>query len=442
MTTIFSRRRFHVALAAGTATAASTRRVLGANDRVRVGFIGVGNRGMQLIDAFRTLADVEPVALCDVHRSTLEKANARFDGRLETHGDFRRLLDRKDLDAVVIATPDHWHALQMIAACRAGKDVYVEKPLSMTVHEGRRMVQVARETGRVVQVGLHRRSSPLYADVAGLVRGDLLGKVTVSRCHYVNNMFPRGIGRATPSDPPADLDWNMWLGPRPARPFQENIAPYKFRWWHLYSSQIANNGVHFIDVARWLTGDEAPLRIAALGGRFAVDDDRTIPDTLQVTFELPGGRLLVFGLHEANGNPMLPYPGWCELRGTQGTAYVDESAVKVIPEKGGQFQDHAPRLEPREIRSPEVAVNAKGNANLSLTARHARNFVDCIRSRTTPACDVEVGHRSTTFALLANIALATKSCLEWDAEAERCVGNDEANRLLHYDYRPPWTLDR
>jgi predicted dehydrogenase len=427
--------------AIGALTALASRRVLGANERVRVGFIGVGNRGSQLIDAFLEHEGVEPVAVCDVQQSTREKAAARLAGRVETYGDFRRLLDRQDIDAVVIATPDHWHALQTIAACRAGKDVYVEKPLSMTVHEGRRMVQVARETQRIVQVGLHRRSAPLYAETAGLVRRGMIGKVTVSRCYHLSNMFPAGIGRAVAKAAPADIDWDMWLGPRPERPFQDNIAPYKFRWWEHYSSQIANNGVHFIDVARWLTGDEAPLRIAALGGRYAVDDDRTIPDTLETTFELPGGRLLVFGQYEANGNPMLPHPGWCELRGTQGTAYVGETVVKVIPEKGGQFQDHAPRLEPREIRTEGLAVDGRGNANLALTARHAGNFLDCTRSRAVPACDVEVGHRSTSFAILANIALATKSCLEWDAVAERFVGNDEADRLLHYEYRAPWTLD-
>ncbi|MFM7034761.1 MAG: Gfo/Idh/MocA family protein [Planctomycetia bacterium] len=436
-----SRRGFAASVAAGV-TAAASRRVVGANDRVRVGFIGVANRGTQLIDAFRQLPDVEPTALCDVDKSALAMANARFDGALDTYGDFRHMLDRKDIDAVVVATPDHWHALQTIAACRAGKDVYVEKPLSMTVYEGRRMVQVARETKRVVQVGLHRRSSPLFAEVAGLVRDDLLGKVTVSRGYHLSNMFPSGIGRATSADPPADLDWDMWLGPRPARPFQENIAPYKFRWWDLYSSQMANNGVHSIDIARWMTGDEAPLRIVALGGRYAVDDDRTIPDTLETTFELPGGRLLVFGQYEANGNPMLPHPGFCELRGTRGTAYFQESAVRVIPEKGGQFQQRGPRMEPREILAPDIALDAKGNANLSLTARHARNFIDCMRSRELPACDVEVGHRSTCFALLANIALATKSCLEWNAATERFVGNDAANALLHYEYRKPWSLDR
>src|SRR5208282_5989710 len=270
---------------------------------------------------------------------------------------------------------------------------------------------------------------------------DGIGKITVSRCYQLSNMYPNGIGKAAPSDPPADLDWQMWLGPRDDRPFQATIAPYKFRWWMPYSSQIANNGVHFLDAIRWMTGDLAPSRICALGGRFAVDDDRTIPDTMEATFETPAGRLVVFGQYEANGNPAMAQPGWCELRGTQGTAYVNESTVQIVPERGGQFQDHRLRMKPRELKESGVATDKQGKANLSLTAQHAGNFLDCIRSRQLPHCDVEIGHRSTTYALLANIALVTRQCLEWDAKAERFANCDEANDLLHYEYRKPWRLD-
>jgi predicted dehydrogenase len=443
MTQKINRRTFAKtsAAVAVSLSALETTRALGANDRVRVGFMGVANRGGQLIKAFLENKDVDIVALCDVARSTLGSANARLGGKAATYGDFRKMLERRDIDAVVIATPDHWHALQTIAACRSGKDVYVEKPLSVTVHEGRKMVEVARETQRIVQVGLHRRSSRLFADAAKLFIADGIGKITVSRCYQLSNMYPTGIGKAAPSAPPADLDWDMWLGPRAARPFQATIAPYKFRWWMPYSSQIANNGVHFLDAIRWMTGDEAPSRICALGGRFAVDDDRTIPDTMEATFETPSGRLVVFGQYEANGNPAMAQPGWCELRGTQGTAYVSESTVQIVPEKGGQFQDHKLRMKPLEMKASGVATDKRGNANLSLTALHARNFLDCMRSRELPHCDVEIGHRSTSYALLANIALLTRKCLEWDAKAEQFVHCDEANQLLHYEYRKPWRLD-
>lgn len=428
-----SRRTFTKAGAAATMGLALARpvRSLGANDRIRLGFIGVANRGGQLLSAFLTHADAEVVALCDVNRTTLEKANRQLDGKAAAFGDFRKLIDRKDIDAVVIATPDHWHAIQTITACDAGKDVYVEKPLSITIYEGRRMVEAARRNDRVVQVGTHRRSSELYAQLADLTQSGKIGKITVGRAYRLSNMAPTGIGHAEPSPPPADLDWDMWLGPRPERPFQENIAPYKFRWWHLYSSQMGNWGVHYLDAIRWLTGETAPASICAMGGKFAVDDDRTVPDTLEAVFQFDSGRLAIFGQYEASGNPAMPREE-VELRGTLATAYVDESSFELIPERGGQFQDRAPRMEPMKVTDK--------HSNRSLTCLHARNFLDCIKTRQKPNADVEIGHRSTTFAHLANISLATRSRLEWDAEKEQITNNPEANELLHYEYRKPWKL--
>src|SRR5262249_32834211 len=160
-------------------------------------------------------------------------------------------------------TPDHWHAIQVSMACGAGKDVYAEKPLSATVREGRRMVEAARKHDRVVQVGLQRRSSPLYARLAELVQSGAIGKVTLARTCFANNMTPTGIGVSPDSEPPAGLDWDMWLGPRPSRPFNDRIMPYKFRWWHLYSSQMANWGVHFFDAMRWIVGERAPASLSA-----------------------------------------------------------------------------------------------------------------------------------------------------------------------------------
>ena len=226
-----SRRTFAktTAAAALAVTATRTTGVLGANDRIRLGFIGVANRGGQLLSAFSQHADMEVVALCDVDQSILQRASERLGGRAATYGDFRKLIDRDDIDAVVVATPDHWHAIQTVTACDAGKDVYVEKPLSITVYEGRRMVAAARRNRRVVQVGTHRRSSDLYARLAELPTSGKLGKITVSRAYRLSNMCPRGIGKLKPSDPPKDLDWDMWLGPRAVRPYQDNVTPYKFR---------------------------------------------------------------------------------------------------------------------------------------------------------------------------------------------------------------------
>ena len=423
-----------------------------ANDKVRVGFIGVGNRGTQLLHGFMAQDDVDIVALCDVYEPYLTRSHAdiskslldsiggrapkmgeTFPGQVAKYKDFRRVLDHDDIDAVVIATPDHWHAVQTIMACQAGKDVYVEKPLSVTVREGRKMVEAAKKHNRIVQVGLHRRASQMYADLATQVQAGKIGKVTVARAYRVSNMAPSGIGRHPDKTPPKELDWDMWLGPRPKRSYKENLVLYKFRWWQAYSSQMANWGVHYCDAIRWVLNEQAPVSISAHGGRFAVVDDRTVPDTMEVIFELPSGVLLVFGQYEANGISPLA-DGEIEFRGTLGNLYPGSEGrgYKIVPSPGGQFQPRQPRIEPEQHPASEGST--------SLTVRHIRNFLDCVKTRKPTLCDMETGHRSTTFAHLANIALATRSRLEWDPKAERFTNNKKANNLLHYKYRKPWKL--
>jgi predicted dehydrogenase len=449
MSAAINRRTFSQTAATVAATAASLApgRVVAANDQVRLGFIGVGNRGCQLLKGFLAHPDAKVVALCDVYEPYLAGALDRLDPRFAGLGkriaqmpklagdvarikDFRDILDRKDIDAVVIASPDHWHAIQMIAACKAGKDVYVEKPLSITIVEGRAMVEAARRYDRVVQVGTHRRSSRMFAQLAEVVRSGAIGKVTVARAAFCSNMAPGGIGHAPKSEPPAGLDWDLWLGPRPAREFQATILPYKFRWWDLYSSQMANWGVHYFDAIRWLTGELAPASVSAHGGRYAVDDDRTIPDTTEAIFEHVSRMLTVFSVHESNGQPVLGRDAEIELQGTLGTVYARTDRYEIVPERGGAFQDPRPR------RKGEVVKSSDGD----LDRLAARDFLDCVKSRKRPNADIEEGHRSTTFAHLANIALATRQRLEWDPEAERFTNSEQANQLLHYEYRKPWSL--
>ncbi len=436
------------ALTLGMATASQAS--AGANDKLRLGFIGIGNRGSQLLRSFMKHDDVQVAALCDVYQPYLARERSSVDAQLlkalgsripkmgeelgngvTRYTDFRRLLEQQDLDAVVIATPDHWHAIQAIAAMDAGKDVYVEKPLSITIHEGRKMVDAARRTGRIVQVGLHRRSSKLYENVHQLVQKDEIGKVTVARAFRISNMYPDGIGQEAARRPIAGFDWDMWLGPRAEVGYRTNITPYKFRWWKSYSSQMGNWGVHYCDGIRWILGDEAPVAVSAHGGQFALNDDRTIPDTMQATFELPSKALLVFGQYEACGGPAM-VDGEIELRGTKANLYIEPEAggYGIVPSRAGQFQPK------RSLGKAEEFKRIDGD----LTDQHTRNFVDCVKARRQCNCDLETGHRSTTFAHLANIALATRSFLEWDARAERVTNNEAANELLHYEYREPWSL--
>ena len=433
-----NRRTFSKAGVAATfgLTALQASRVLGANDRVRLGVIGTGNRGCQVMSFFLKHADAEVPALCDVSQSTVEAANAKyFDGKAALYSDFRKVIDRKDIDALLVATPDHWHAIQTITACKAGKDVYCEKPLSRTIHEGRRMVEAARRYNRVVQMGTHRRSGEAYIEAAKLIASGKLGKVTVARAFDTTNMYPVGIGKAPPSDPPKDLDWDMWLGPRPMRPFQATITPFKFRWWEPFATRFADNGVHFLDLMRWLTGDEpGPTRISALGGKFAVDDDRTIPDVMEGMFQFPSGRLMTFAQYETSGNRAMPRPALAEYRGTLGALYANDASFEVLTEHGGRYQDdRSPRAEP--------VVRQFKEGYTQHVRDHTRNFLDCIKSRGKPNADVEIGHRSTSMALLANISLVTESTIHWDPQREVVTNNADANKLLHYEYRKPWTLD-
>jgi predicted dehydrogenase len=446
MTSVTRREFGKTTAAAWLGTALGRQRVLGANDRVRLGMIGVGNRGDQVIDAFLAHKDAEIVAVCDIHRPYVEFAATKAGGQPAQLSDYRKLLDMNDLDAVVISTPDHWHALQMIHACEAGKDVYVEKPLSLVVSEGRAMVNAARRHARVVQVGIHRRSSAFVKEAADLVRDGALGHVTVARAFHVQNEWPRGIGSPPDEAPPADFDWNAWLGPAPQRAYNKNRTFYRFRWFYDYSGgQVTNFGVHYIDAIHWALGHDAPLAVTAMGGRFAIEDNREIPDTLEVLWTYPGNTLVTFSQYNATAAPAArDRRVEIEFRGTKGTLYLFSDGYEIVPDAitPNEFPARTPidRQLERGYRTgakPMIAPSKRDGGNAD-TAHHARNFLDCVKSRAACTCDIETGHRSTSATLIANVAHKTKSYLEWDRAAERFTNNPSANNLLSYRYRAPY----
>lgn len=446
-----------ITLGARSFTSADHRQISGANEKIRMGFIGLGNRGSQLLRLFMSHPDVEIAAFCDVyepymHRdknlvdpryikdigTNIPQLGETFPNKVKKYSDFRKLLDDKDIDAVCIATPDHWHALITIAALQAGKDIYVEKPLTITIKEGRAMVDAQAKTKQVVAVGLNRRGNPLYQKLAKDVQGGKLGKVTYARAARINNMFPSGIGKMKPEEPPKDLNWDMWLGPRAYRPYQYNISPYKFRWWSDYSSQMGNWGVHYMDVIRWMMGETAPIAISAHGGKYAVDDDRDIPDTMEVTYEFASGAMIAFSIIEAASGGGISLYGEVELRGSKGTLYADEAGYRITGSKAGQYQSWTTQIENESVDAKNAMLTDGSSGNS--TALLVRNFIDCVKSRNVPFCPLEEGHRSTSFAHLANIALAVKTRLIWDPAKEIFTNSEAANKLLHYDYRKPWKL--
>jgi predicted dehydrogenase len=440
------RRTFgRTAAAAAIGTALGARRVLGANDRVRVGFIAVGNRGDQVLDGFLAHRDAEVVAICDIYQPYVDFAARKVGGQPKQFKDYRQMLDMKDLDAVVINTPDHWHALQMIHACEAGKDVYVEKPLSLVVNEGRAMVNAARRFQRVVQVGLQRRSSPFTREAAEIVRSGALGKVTVVRSFHIQNEWPKGIDNPPDEAPPADFDWEAWLGPAPKRAYNRNRAFYRFRWFRDYSGgQLTNFGVHYMDVIHWALGHDAPLAVTAMGGKLAVEDNRDIPDTLEVLWTYPG-TLVTFSQYNATAAPAGLKGGEIEFRGTKGTLYLRGNGYEIVPDDvtPNAFPARTPvdRTVERGWRTgAKPLIEPRTGAGRVENADHARNFLDCVKSRAACNCDIETGHRSTSATLLGNVAHDLKSYLEWDRVAERFTNHDRANKRLEYPYRPPYKL--
>jgi predicted dehydrogenase len=443
----FNRRQFtKTAALAGVSTALSSRRVHGANERIRLGFIGLGNRGDQVLDAFLEHKDAEVVAICDLYQPYLDFAAKKIGSQPQACQDYRALLDRKEVDAVVISTPDHWHALQTIHACQAGKDVYVEKPLALCVEEGRKMVEAVRRYQRVSQVGIQRRSSAFSQEAAELVRQGAIGKVTVARAFHIQNEWPKGIGNPPNEDPPPGLDWDAWLGPAPKVPYNKNRTFYRFRWFYDYSGgQLTNFGVHYLTMIHWALGQNAPLAVTAMGGKFAVADNREVPDTLEVLWQYPDNTLVTFSQFNASAPPASTRRAEIEFRGTKGTLYLLSGGYELVPDDitPNEFFARTPlnRSLERGYRTgakPMIAPRkASGQAP---TTAHARNFLDCIRSRQTCTCDIEVGHRDTSAALIGNIAYRTKAYLEWDGKAERFTNHAATNQYLRYDYRAPYQL--
>jgi predicted dehydrogenase len=435
-----SRRQF-----AGAAAALSYSRILGANDRLRMGYIGVGNRGDQVHDAFLEHGDQQTVALCDLRDDYMDFAIKKSRATPVKYKDYRKLLEDKNVDAVAISTPDHWHAIMFVEACKAGKDVYVEKPLSLTVVEGRRMVEVARETKRVTQVGIHRRSSKFLQEAAEFVRGGGLGKVTVAKGWHVMNEWPEGIGKPAEGPPPSEEEWEKWLGPAPKVPYNRNRTYYNFRWFYHYSGgQLTNFGVHYMDMLRWCLAKDSPKGVTAMGGRYAVEDNREIPDTMEVLWDFDGV-MVVFSQYNANAAPPNLQNSEMEIRGTKGTMYLHSSRWEVVPEQindRARFPrspvDRAGERANRGVRKAMIEPrSAKGSQD---TAFHARNFIDCVKSRAKCNCDILDGHLSTSATIIGNIAHKTRSYLEWDGKAEKFTNNSGANQLLHYRYRAPYRL--
>ena len=423
------RRTFLIQVAAGAASLRAS-----PNERVTVGVMGFRGRGRSLLEGFLALPEIEVAALCDVDAGVLargvamvEKARNR---RPTAVADFRRLLDDRSVDALVIATPDHWHAIPAILACQAGKHVYVEKPASHNIREGTTMVRAARRYNRVVQVGCQSRSGRHFAEAVAYIRSGVLGRVSLARAWESAKQGP--IGYPKDGESPPGVDYDLWLGPAPQRPFNPARFHGSWRWFFDYGTgDLGNDGVHRIDYARRaLAGAfEAegrqlpawPTAVAASGGKYVFDDAQEWPDTMLVTYDYPGATL-VYEMRVGNAYPFEGEAEGAAVYGTGGYVVIGNGRWRAFGPKG------------------EALPHGTASTNSEHDEAHKRNFVDAIRDGRKPSFDIEEAHVLSAMCHMGNTAWRVGRKLRFDPKTQSYAGDAEANAFLSRDYRKPWLL--
>jgi predicted dehydrogenase len=413
-----------------------------ALEKIQLGLIGAGSRGNQLLDSFlkQPVAEIIAVADVDDHHAgqTCDRIKKETGCAPQMARDYRAMLDRNDLDAVIIATPDHWHALPAIHAVLAGKDVYVEKPVAHNVAEGQAMVRAARKTNKIMAVGTQQRSSSHFRKAVEIVRSGKLGKVFWVQTWNFENISPLGLGKYPDSEAPSYVDYERWLGPAPRRSFNPNRFHLLFRWYFDYAGGMMSDwGVHLNDIVVWALNSKGPRSVYTTGGIFTSDDDRDTPDTMQVVYEFPECTL-TYSMRKGNGLKLNGHDYGILFCGTDGSLMLDRNGFDVIPEKVvlpyGIKLVHGDRPIRKIALEPETMKGDDGQNE------HVRNFLDCLKTRATPIADIEVAHRSTNTCHLGNISYRLGRKLEWDAENEQFKNDSEANALLKREPRRGYEL--
>lgn len=402
-----------------------------ANDKLVVGLIGCGGRGRHDAGLFKNVPNAEVAWVCDVDDQRRQKVTGELGVASERSvSDMRRVLDDKSVDAVIVTTPDHWHSPAAILACDAGKHVYVEKPISHNVREGRLLVEAADRNKRLVQHGTQVRSTAMIAEAVNLLHSGAIGTVLVAKCW---NIQRRGtIGHQRPGQPPEGLDYDNWVGPAPSVPYQANRCHGGWHWWYAFGTgDMGNDGVHDIDYTRWGLGVEThPNRIVALGGKYHFDDDQQFPDTQQVTFEYAGDgkpgsqRLLIYEQRLWSTN----YP------------YNVDSGAEFYGTDGQMFLSRRGKVELRSSKNVKSDLAIKPEAQND--AAHVRNFCDAIRASGKPNADALTGHLTSSLCHLGNIATRLGRSLVFNPQTEKIIGDDQANALVAREYRDHWGKPR
>lgn len=422
--------RSGAAMIAGTMASSS---VWGANERVSMAVIGFRSRGEEHIQRWCSSSQSELVALCDVKKSVLDGGakmlNEKLGKKPKTFTDMRELFEDKTVDAVSIATPNHWHSLAAVWAIQAGKDVYVEKPCSHNVWEGRQLVNAAKKYGRIVQHGTQIRSSEGVREGIQKIKEGVIGEVYMARglCYKSRP----SLGPKLPNEtPPADLDWNLWQGPAPERGFNRNIVPYNWHWfWNYGNSDMGNQGVHQMDIARWALDVQLPSKVSGMGGKFLYDDDKETPNVITTSFMYPDagpmGKMLVFETRPFR-TPQINDEAGASI----GVLVYGSEGYMVIPSYSGYKTFLGEKGEPGPSRDA-----GEGDA-------HFENFLDAVKTRNAASLNasIEEGHYSSALCHLGLLSARLGRSLDFDPVKEQVIGDEEANKMLTRDYRQPFVV--
>jgi len=438
-------------LAAGAAVHTMLRpaRAADANEKFNVALIGCGGMGGANLNSFMNTELVNVVAVCDVDQNHLgnrvQQAEAKLGKKPEAVKDYRKVIDRKDVDVVIVATPDHWHAAPMIAAVAAGKDVYCEKPACHNIAEGRAMVDAAAKYRRIVQVGTHQRSAAHMQEARDFIRAGKLGTITMTETYTWATEAPDGMGNAPDEPSPEGLDYDMWLGAAPKRPFNRRRFHHSFRWYFDYASGMVGDwNVHLQDIIMWTLETPSPKAVSTSGGKFVLPDDRDTPDTMLATYEFgpgphtPSGYVQLYTMRKASGPPWSHGGYGMVFHGTNGKLLMRRDSWEVV----GDFKDWG---DPNKGRRVEGFNKPGVDQHLD----HVKNFLACVRSRQKPIASIEDHFQTVTACHLANVSLRSGSKIYWCTKTEKCYKDPElktpdavANQYVTREYRKGYELPK
>jgi predicted dehydrogenase len=457
-----------VGAVAAAPTVKVARRQVGPNEKFNIALVGCGGMGRYKLGNFMDTKQCNVVALCDVDEKQLEGATADVEkkggAKPEWIKDYRKVMDRKDIDLVIVATPDHWHAAPMMLAVASGKDVYCEKPCCHNIHEGRLMLNAAKKYGAVVQVGTHQRQIPHIQEAREFIRAGKLGTISQTFTYTYGNETPNGMGNAPDEPVPAGVDYDMWSGPAPLRPFNKRRFHNTWRWYFDYGcGMVGDWNVHLQDIIMWTMGAVAPLSVSCVGGHWIIEDDRTTPDVMQAVYEFPTpegaptgkqGFVQTYTMRKVSGKPWDAGGYGMDFHGTNGMIHLTRTDYITDPDKWDWK-----RWGPNALIGPNGSEWRLGNmtkeqknrvdpgADGAAHMKHVENFLACVRDRKEPLASIQSHFYSVTACHLANISLLVGRKIYWDPNKEQCFTDRElrhpdreANKLLAREYRKGYEL--